>query len=191
MTIAVACTFLAACASKVAARTEDPQQAKVNPDALVLVDFKDRVTAYLAVHKAAEKDAPSLKETSDPAKIRAAQQALAENIRAARVSAKQGDIFTPAIRTRFRQLMYPELKGTDGPETKQALKEDAPAAKEVPLKVNALYPETAPLSTVPPNILANLPQLPEELEYRVVGRTLILRDVHANIIVDFIPNAIV
>jgi hypothetical protein len=35
-----------------------------------------------------------------------------------------------------------------------------------------------------------LPQLPEDVEYRIVGKTLILRDVDANIIVDFIPNAI-
>jgi hypothetical protein len=60
----------------------------------------------------------------------------------------------------------------------------------VPLKVNAPYSEGAPLSTVPPNVLAALPQLPEALEYRVVGKHLILRDVKANIIVDFIPNAV-
>jgi hypothetical protein len=53
------------------------------------------------------------------------------------------------------------------------------------LKVNARYPADAPLPTVPPNLLANLPQLPEDLEYRIIGRDLILRDVHANLIVDF------
>jgi hypothetical protein len=36
----------------------------------------------------------------------------------------------------------------------------------------------------------NLPQLPEELEYRIIGKDMILRDVHANIVVDFIPKAI-
>ena len=38
-------------------------------------------------------------------------------------------------------------------------------------------------------LLANLPQLPEDMEYRVVGSDLVLRDVDANIIVDLIPNA--
>jgi hypothetical protein len=58
------------------------------------------------------------------------------------------------------------------------------------LKVNSRYPATAPLPTVPPNLLVRLPQLPEELEYRIVNRDLILRDVNANLIVDFIPSAI-
>jgi hypothetical protein len=58
------------------------------------------------------------------------------------------------------------------------------------LKVNARYPEAAPLPTVPPNLLASLPPLPKDLEYRIVGNDLILRDVHANVIIDFIPMAI-
>jgi len=36
----------------------------------------------------------------------------------------------------------------------------------------------------------NLPELPPQLEYRVVGRSLILRDSEANLIVDFIRDAI-
>ena len=39
-------------------------------------------------------------------------------------------------------------------------------------------------------ILRNLPKLPEGVEYRIIGRNLILRDVKANMIVDYIPNAI-
>jgi len=60
----------------------------------------------------------------------------------------------------------------------------------VPLKVNATYPEGNPLPTTPPNVLQNLPKLPEQLEYRIWNKNLIIRDVQANIIVDFIPNAI-
>ena len=86
------------------------------------------------------------------------------------------------------RLSLPELQGAEGRETKSAMKEDAP--KTVPLKVNAPYPEGVPLPTLPPNLLANLPQLPENLEYRIVDKHLILRDVDANLIVDFIPNAI-
>jgi hypothetical protein len=42
--------------------------------------------------------------------------------------------------------------------------------------VNAIYPEKAALATVPPLILVNLPRLPDGLEYRFMGRDLILRD---------------
>jgi hypothetical protein len=38
---------------------------------------------------------------------------------------------------------------------------------------------------VPVTLLLNLPRLREELEYRIVDKHLILRDVQANIIVDF------
>jgi hypothetical protein len=60
----------------------------------------------------------------------------------------------------------------------------------VALQVNAKYPEGTPLPTMPPNLLVRLPPLPEELEYRIIGKDLILRDADANLIVDFIPGAI-
>jgi len=161
---------------------------QANPDALALVDFHERIDQYMKMHKEVDKGSARLKETDDPAKIREAQVTLAGRIRAARKDARPGDIFTPQIRAVFRRLMYPELQGAKGRETKSAIKEDAP--KAVPLKVNASYPEGAALPTLPPNLLANLPQLPEDLEYRIVDRHLILRDVDANLIVDFIPNAI-
>jgi hypothetical protein len=165
-----------------------PVQEKVNPDAQLQQDFKKHVDEYVQLHKRLEKQAPPLKKKEDQATIAASQEALAKSIRAARATAKQGEIFTPEIAKLFRRLMYPEVKGPEGAATKKVLKEDAPPA--IPLKVNLEYPEKAALPTVPPNLLLNLPQLPEELEYRIVGKNLILRDVHANIIVDFIPQAI-
>ena len=183
--LSFACVFLAMYGGS--ARGAQAPKA-VNPQAEVLADFKARVDSYMKLHNDLEKKAPPLKETKDPAKIAAAQDGLAAQIRVARKGAKRGEIFTPAISARFRQLMYPEMKGSDGQETKAAIKEDSPG--KIPLQINARYPESAPLPTVPPNLLANLPVLPEDLEYRIVNRDLILRDVHANVIVDYIPNAI-
>jgi hypothetical protein len=186
----------AACSSEGhASRTSEPAAAqsappKTNPDAELLVDFKKRIDDYMALHNKLEKQAPPLKETKEPAKIKASQDALAMKIREARKTAKQGDIFTPEIRQLFRRLMYPEVKGREGRETKAAITEESHELKAVSLKVNAEYPDNAPLMTVPPNILAALPKLPEDLEYRFVSRTMILLDTHANLIVDFVPNAI-
>jgi hypothetical protein len=163
-------------------------QPEANPDALVLVDFQKRIDQYMEMHKDVEKGSAEQQETSDPAQIRQAQVNLAERLRAARRDARPGDIFTPQVRAMFRRLMYPELKGKHGRETKAEIKEDAPAA--IALKVNASYPEGQPLPTMPPNLLETLPHLPEDLEYRVVDKHLILRDVDANIIVDYIPSAI-
>ena len=134
------------------------QAQKVNADAQLLQDFTKRIEAYMDVHNRLEKKAPPLKTTEDPAKIKASREGLSAAIRAERMNAKQGEIFTPQIAAIFRRLMYPEVKGPEGAETKKAMKEDAPKAGTVPIKVNATYPEGAPLPSVPPNLLANLPQ---------------------------------
>jgi hypothetical protein len=55
--------------------------------------------------------------------------------------------------------------------------------------VNAPYPPV-PLQSTPPTLLANLPELPPGLDYRIVNRTLVLRDVQANLVLDFIPKAL-
>jgi hypothetical protein len=39
-------------------------------------------------------------------------------------------------------------------------------------------------------VLQGLPALPEELEYRFIGNRLILMDVHAHLIADFVDNAL-
>ncbi len=169
---------------------EQKAREHVNPDAKLLQDYQDRIKTYVDLQKKMKKQGPPVKESADPAQINAAQDALAQHIRTARKDARPGEIFTPEIRPLFRRLMYPELKGPGAAETKETIKEDAPKAASVSLAINARYPEDQPLPTVPANLLAALPQLPESLEYRIVKRDLILRDVDANLIVDFIPNAI-
>jgi hypothetical protein len=162
--------------------------ASANPDAVTQQEFKKRIDAYLTLHKSAVKDVGSLKQTNDPAEIKATQNALAQRIAAARADAKPGDIFTPEISKRFRELLAPQLKGEDGRDAKAIVKDDAPPA--VPFKVNMPYPVGKPLPTVPANLLLNLPPLPKEVEYRIIDKHLILRDVEANMIVDYMLNVI-
>lgn len=163
-------------------------QPGANPDASTLQDFQKRINAYVALQRGMQRDTAKQKETLDPGKISGAEGLLAARIRTVRKDAKQGDILTPPIAEVFRRLMNPELQGREGREAKGTLKEDAPAS--VPLAPNVDYPSAAALPTMPGNLLAVLPQLPEAIEYRIIGKALILRDVDANIIVDYIPNAI-
>ncbi len=156
-----------------------------SPDAPVLGDFKARVEKYDQLRKKADDSAPPLKESSDPAKIKEAQHALAERIGAARAGVKPGEIFTPEIAPVIKRLLRPEAKQHD---TKEAMKEDQPVV--VSFKVNGPYPDKEPVATVPPNVLAALPQLPKDIEYRFIEKHLILRDARANLIIDYIPNAI-
>ena len=43
---------------------------------------------------------------------------------------------------------------------------------------------------MPPALLLRLPPLAPELQYRFIGRTLILLDVDANLVVDVLPDAL-
>ena len=160
-------------------------QEQVNPEAKVAIDFKERIDKYVDMRKQADDGVPKQKQTEDPAKIQSAQEELAKRIMAARAGAKRGDIFTPEITARFRRLLRPEVKDSD---TKKLILDDNPG--NIPFKVNGPYPDKEPLSTVPPNVLASLPQLPEEIEYRFVGKHLILRDSRANLVIDYIANVI-
>ena len=162
--------------------------AVANPDALIQQDFEKRIEAYITLRTNAVKGIGPLKPTANPAEIKAGQEALAERIATARSDAKPGEIFTAEIRHRFRELLTPHLKGEDGRDAKAIVKDDAPPA--VPFKVNAAYPEGKPLPTVPAKLLVNLPPLPKQVEYRIIDKHLILRDTEANLIVDYMLNAI-
>ena len=161
-----------------------------NPDSAILADFNARLDGYVKKQRALMKHA-RVAEDAAPAAIKAREDTLAAELQMIRSHAKQGDIFTPQVAALFKRLMAPELKGLARRETKQALEEEDGEFAEVHLKVNARWPDSEPLTTAPANLLANLPQLPKDVEYRFSNRRhLVLRDVDANIIVDFIYNAI-
>lgn len=185
--IALMCCLTIGCT---VAGQQPKRQQKVNPEARLLQDFQDRVAKYVELHKRLEKESPPLWEAKDAAKIQASRDMLAQKVRAARRNAQPGDIFTPQIRPLFRRLLYPELKGPEGADTKDSIRDDAPDRGSVSFTVNAKYPQTQPLPSMPPNLLAVLPKLPEELEYRIVGTHLLLLDVHTDLIVDFMTNII-
>ena len=151
----------------------------------VLDDFRTRVWSYFELRSELEKGLPVLTVTDDPAEIRKrAERALAREIRVARDGARQGEIFTPAIGDEFRKVLLLEMNA----DTWAAIMDDNPGEFSNP--INGTYPATKPLSTVPPNILARLPRLPEDIQYRFLGRHLILYDARANVILDRIPYAI-
>lgn len=149
-----------------------------------VTDFSTRVWSYVELRSKLEKGLSALTVTDDPAEIRRAVRALAERIRVSRTEAKQGDIFTPSISVEFRKALLLEMNVN----TWAAIMDDNPG--KFSAQINGTYPEGKPLSTVPPNILAVLPRLPDDIEYRFSGRHLILLDTRASVILDRIPYAI-
>ena len=190
MCLVVACSSSAQQAQRVEAQ-QVPKGKHVNPDAGLSADFNKRVAEYVKLREKAAAAAPvDLQEKSKPADINTAEKTMAQKIREARPEAKAGDIFTPATQAMFRRLLKPPLtKGPDAVDNKAIIKDDAPTAKEVPFKVNAEYPKDVPLSTVPPDVLLSLPPLPDDIQYRFAGKHLLLFDAKANIIVDYMLNA--
>ena len=132
---------------------------------------------------------PKLKSTNEPELIAAHQKILARKIKAARVHAKRGDIFTPAAKEAFLKALSSEFQGPQAPHAKATIKQGAPL-KKVHLDVNEIYPESIPYTSVPPTMLQRLPKLPEEVAYRAVSSDLVLLDVKANLVVDYLSGVI-
>ena len=166
---------------------EQPPKEAANQDAVIIQDFEFRVSEYAKLHKEAESKMPSLKSTESPAKIEHHQHELAEKIRKARPAARVGDIFTPTISAEFRRLIGITMQGQTAARIKTSLRHAEPV--HLRLRVNSSYPDRIPLQSTPPTLLLNLPNLPPEVDYRVAGNDLILRDTKANLIVDLILGA--
>lgn len=160
----------------------------VNPDAATIEAFKKRVDDYVALHKKLEATIPALPKQTTPQQVDAHERALAKLIQDARAAAKPGDIFQPAMQQLVRKLLAPVFTGKAGEQIKSEIT-DKEYKGNVKLVVNGRYPDDVPVSTMPPQVLAAMPKLPEELEYRFVLTNLILFDPHAHIIPDFVEQA--
>ena len=163
-------------------------QDNVNPQTATLQDFEKRISDYVSMQKNLAKGISATKPTTEPQLILERQHELARKIREARSTAQQGAIFSPEIMKEFHRLIGLAMQGTNSADIKKSLARSEPV--RVPLKVNEAYPPNIPLKSTPLTILLNLPRLPPELEYRIAGHALVLRDAVANIVVDLMPDAI-
>lgn len=164
--------------------------AQVSPPASPnIADFGKGVAKYLKVRGNAVSAVPALKATGSPEEILDHERDLAISIRAARPGAAAGDIFTPAIAAEFRRILQAALSTPGADRMKKSMSDSQPSPLPQ-ITVDAAYPAGVPVQSMPPSVLRQLPPLPPELEYRVVGRTLILRDIEANLIVDYLNEAL-
>gem|GEM_PF-134619 len=176
----------------------------VEMDDRVLARFKDEVDEYVVLRKKALAKLPALPDKATPEQVAAHQHELTSAIIDYRKGAKQGEIFKPDVAAAIVRVMQRELAGPEGEGILKAIQQGNPKVEGTPnprdpskevksqvtVAVNAVYNPAAPFSSVPPSLLLHLPPLPEEVRYRFVGRTLILRDTEANVILDYVENAI-
>jgi hypothetical protein len=159
-----------------------------NPDAPVIDDFLSRVKEYVALQKKLAGKLTKVPDEATPEQIDKNQRALAALIENARQTAKPGDIFTPPMQAIIRRELARIFKGPEGKQLRASIMDENPALP--PLRINARYPATVPISTMPPEVLAALPRLPEELNYRFIGDRLILLDTQADLVIDYVDKAL-
>jgi len=185
LTVAVlSLLWIAACGL---AQSNPKPSPGVNRDALIGTDFEKRVADYMKLHQQALTGMKVPKTTDSPALITEFQHQLATKIRALRPNARQGEIFTNEVADWFRRLIQQAMSGPPGVKIRASFQHAEPI-HGIHLDVNQSYPDGLPLQSMPPSLLLNLPPLPKELEYRFVGRELVLRDIPANLIVDVVAD---
>ena len=152
-------------------------------DPETLADFNRRVNDYAALRSRLEAGLPPLVVTTNADDIERFEHRLAERLRDAR-GKRRGQIFAPAMEGQVKHMLEIQADAA----TVEAIMDDGPG--EFDVDVNDTYSKRRSLGTMPPKLLLILPDLVPDLQYRFVGRHLIIFDPRANIIVDEIPYAL-
>ena len=158
-------------------------------DQKILSNFTRQTKGYFEREHSLEAD--KMKPTTDVAKLEQQRKQLRDAVQQWRPRARQGNLFSPDTARVFRKLLANLLNGPDGAEIKTSLNHAEPGAP-AQFKVNGEFPNQngQPIQSVPPTVLKVLPPLPRGLDYCIAGSTLALRDSSANMVVDFLPNAL-
>lgn len=157
-------------------------------DAAALATMNDRLKAYLELHKKVEDELPKVPKDATPQQIDQHQRQFEKLLRERRKGANRGELFTPEAEPVIRRLLAAVFDGPDGKQLLATILDENPVGMK--LAVNMRYPDEVPISTMPVEVLQTLPKLSEDMEYRFIGRHLILLDAHAHIVADFIADAI-
>lgn len=165
-----------------------PLLARHQPETqAALAAFNDRLMAFVALRTAAEQSLPKLEDTKDPVKLTAQQKALAAAVIEKRQGAAASTVFVAACQPMLTRIVRENFAKRSRAD-RQALMKDMPPGTKV--TVNAEYPDGLPLVTIPPSLLRALPALPDDMEYRLVGRDLILLDARSGVVVDVLRNVV-
>jgi hypothetical protein len=150
----------------------------------------DQVDEYARLHRSAAQSVDSFRMGLSAAEVWAREQQLADTIRALRPRAQRGDIFTTSATPVLVEIVQTFLNSAEGASARASIASDNPVTETpltpVVLTINGTYAHGASFATMPPFLLMRLPTLPEEVEYRFVGKHLLLRDTSANIVLDYI-----
>jgi hypothetical protein len=184
---AIAGGVIAVAALTAGAARARAQYAVFDADAALQV-FHERVESYAALHRRLA-PSPAAMTGTDPLSKLLTRQYLASAVRSARRSAQQGEIFSPEIATVFRWMLADSIGELDGEHFLTALNGGVPVPRGLHPTVNETY-TMLPLYRIPVDVRLGLPKIPGELDYRLAGHDLVLWDIYAGIVVDFVPDVV-
>jgi hypothetical protein len=163
-------------------------QPVVNAQAAALQEFQTRLDAYLKLRSQLAGRLKPLSQTPSAVELAGRQEAQAASMKAARVHAKQGDLIPPLVAQLIVKTVREDFQRRN-PTAKMGVFEEVPAVKGASL-INKTYPADAALPTVPALLLQNLPRLPDNLQYRFVGRDVVILDGDLQVVIDYIARVL-
>ena len=176
--------------------TLPPTTVPTQPDP-TFEPFKTALQAYVdqtqperkvAAQEAEKVPGKATADTGAEQSVRARQNSLADALRTKlRPTAKQGDLVSATIAAAITR----EIQNAFNTPKRDLILDELGEQNSTP--ANASTPtinQQLDAPRVPPRLMEVLPPLPKQLEWDFVGRTLVLRDIDAAVVVDFIPNAL-
>ena len=159
--------------------------------------FKTALQAYVDLtqpsRKIAAQEAERVPGKAEPdtgaeESVRTRQGSLADALRTKlRPAAKPGDLVSAPMAAAIRREIQ---RAFDTPRRALILDDLADQNSTPALSGTPVVNERLDAPRVPPRLMALLPPLPKQLEYDFIGRTLVIRDVDADVVVDYVLNAL-
>ncbi len=151
--------------------------------------FLQSVESYMALRRQLEHQLPPFALSADVDAIHRASDARFAAMRRARAAARPGDIFNAGVSELYRVRIRHgfTVRGDDASELIEEMNEGGERWR--PAVVNGRFSWKTAAAT-PAHVLAVLPVLPPELQYRFVGPDLVLVDLDASFIVDVLPDVL-
>lgn len=160
----------------------------VPTESAAIEQFNAHVEKYMAIRRGLLDEVSGPKIDSSAAELNRASDTLAAAIRRRRPDTKPGAFFTPAIAAALRQRVSDAIRNANLEQALAGIDDEGIGVARP--RVYLRYPDASQMATMPPSLIAALPPIPTELEYRIIGTYLVLRDVDAALILDFIPAAV-
>ena len=155
-----------------------------------LQDFDRQVHRYVRLHRRLERALPPEHMFGDLEDMSTAVDALHDAIVEARPNAQPGTFFTPAVADVLTDRLMRAITASGHTPTEALIAMNLGYFGGLPTaRVNDRIPAGRHVRLWPA-LLKALPALPEELEYRFIGWDLALVDVHADLVVDILKNAL-